>query len=235
MPGLFADNSANRRTRIKVCGVCRVADAIAAVRAGADAVGIVCTPAAGRFVPAEFASEICSSLPPAATRVALFVNQPVDEVRQTTQTIGANCAQLHGSESPDFVRQIGIDVIKAIRVDRATFERELDQWRSAIAASTGGLDHLRGLVLESPGPGIGGTGQRNDWALIADVAARGGFEGLPPIIAAGGLTPENVGEVIAAIRPWAVDVSSGVERVKREKSPELIERFVAAVRAADQS
>lgn len=221
------------RTRVKICGVCRVVDAVTAANAGADAIGIVCTPAAGRFVPVELAVQIRQALPPFMTCVALFVNQAVEEVIQTQRTMGANCVQLHGAESPEYVGQIDCDVIKAIRVDRTSFERELDVWRNA---STGGrLRHLRGLVLESPGPGIGGTGQRNDWEYIREVAAKGGFEELPPIIAAGGLTPANVGEVIRAIHPAAVDVSSGVERVKREKSPELVGAFVAAVQRADRS
>jgi phosphoribosylanthranilate isomerase len=230
--GLFADNTSDRRTRIKICGVCRAQDAAFAAQAGADAIGIVCTPVAGRYVPLEAAAEIRRSVPDGIDVVTLFVNQPIEEVMRVQQAIDASCVQLHGAETPEFVAKIDCNVIKAIRVDRETFERELNEWRNAIASSS--LPNLRGFVLESPGPGIGGTGQRNDWTFVGDVAARGGFAGLPPIIAAGGLSPDNVGEVIQAIRPAAVDVSSGVERVKREKSPELIERFFSAVRDADQ-
>ncbi|MDB5298034.1 MAG: N-(5-phosphoribosyl)anthranilate isomerase, partial [Phycisphaerales bacterium] len=141
--------------------------------------------------------------------------------------------QLHGHESPAFVRNVRAFVLKAVRVDRATLEAELDVWRRAIADAAGALDHLKGLVLETAGPGVGGTGQANDWTFVADVARRGGFAGLPPIVAAGGLTSETVGDVVRAIRPWAVDVSSGVERVKGEKAPDLVEGFVRAVREAD--
>jgi len=97
----------------------------------------------------------------------------------------------------------------------------------------GGLEHLHGLVLETAGPGIGGTGVSNDWPFIAWLSENGGFHSLPPIIAAGGLTPENVGDAIVDCRPWAVDVSSGVEQVKGEKSPQRVRAFVAAVRRAD--
>lgn len=219
------------RTRVKVCGVRRAADAVHAAAAGADAIGIVRYAKADRHVPAGTAGEIARSLPPFVTPVVLLVDPTWEEVADARAAIGTGVIQLHGHESPDFVREVGGLVIKAVRVDRRTFEKELAAWRAAIAG--GGLDHLTAIVLETAGPGVGGTGRENDWAHVADVARRGGFEGLPPVVAAGGLTPDNVAGVIRAVRPWAVDVSSGVERVRGEKSPDLVEVFVRAVRRAD--
>jgi phosphoribosylanthranilate isomerase len=204
-----------------------------AARAGADAIGLVCYAKAARYTALPKAIEIAQWLPPFVTPVALFVDPTASEVFETIGAIDIFNVQLHGRESAAFIRTTNAYVLKAIRVDRATFEQELDAWRRQIAI--GGLGNLKGFVLESPGPGVGGTGVANDWDFVADVARRGGFEGLPPIIAAGGLTPENVGDVVRLIRPWAVDVSSGVERVKGEKDPELVERFIAAVREADRS
>lgn len=222
-------------TRVKICGVRHAEDAVFAAQCGADAIGIVCYEKATRYVPPEEARLIVRALPPFVTSVALFVDATPGDIAATVSAIGATCVQLHGQESPDLVRQVHVPALKAIRVDHASFEAELDAWRKEIAR--GGLDHLRGLVLETASAGVGGTaaggtGQANDWTFVRQVAAKGEFAGLPPIIAAGGLTADTVGEVVKTIRPWAVDVSSGVEVVKARKSPELVRSFIEAVRAA---
>src|SRR5205823_95163 len=122
--------------------------------------------------------------------------------------------------------------IKAVRVDAARFGDALEAWRRAVAKKR--LTNLKGLVLETAGTGQpGGTGLPNDWATVLEQQARGGFDRLPPIIAAGGLTPETVGRVVKDVRPWAVDVSSGVEESLGKKSPEKVAAFVAAVQRAD--
>jgi phosphoribosylanthranilate isomerase len=231
VPNATSSIPAAFRTRIKICGVSRLDDALAAAAAGADAIGLVCHRAAGRYVPPDVASRIVAGLPAFVTPVALFVDAGRDEVLAVCAEIGVRQVQYHGHETPEVVRAVGLPALKAIRADPQTLERDLDIWRAAVA--DGGLPLLKGLVLESPGPGVGGTGKENDWAYLADVARRGGFAGLPPIIAAGGLTPVNVGIVVRSLRPWAVDVSSGVERVRGEKAAEMIENFVRAVRDAD--
>ena len=223
----------SHHTRVKICGVRHPEDAAFAARAGADAIGVICHPQATRYVPPEEARQIVQALPPFVTSVALFVDATPGEIAAVVAAIGATCVQLHGHESPDLVRKVHAPALKAVRVDRSTFEAELDAWRKEIAH--GGLEHLQGLVLETAGPGVGGTGQANDWTFVRQVAAKGRFEGLPPIIAAGGLTPETVGDVVRSVRPWAVDVSSGVEVVKARKSPALVKAFIAAVRQADHS
>jgi phosphoribosylanthranilate isomerase len=139
--------------------------------------------------------------------------------------------QLHGVETPEQVAAVRFPVIKAVRVDPETFGHELRVWRAAVEG--GRVRNLAGLVLETAGAGVGGTGVANDWELVRKTAAAGGFAGLPPIIAAGGLNPATVGDVIRQVTPHAVDVSSGVERTRGEKAHDLIEAFIHAVRQAD--
>jgi phosphoribosylanthranilate isomerase len=218
------------RTRIKICGVTRVEDAVAAARAGADAVGMVFYKPAPRCITEERAWEILAALPPFVTPVGLFVDAPVQEVSHTARDLRLRHIQLHGHEDAATLRALdGFTILKAVRVARETFRAELDGWRREIAR--GGLTHLRGLVLETAGS-QGGTGTANDWEFVKTCQAEGAFDGLPPIIAAGGLSPQNVAAVVRDLRPWAVDVSSGVEASKGVKSPEKIAAFAEAVNAA---
>lgn len=219
------------RTRIKICGITNPADALAAARAGADAIGIVLHDPAPRYVSLEQASEILAVLPPFVTPVGLFVDADAPRVLNTARALGLRHVQLHGNETPQTVAALhGLAVIKAMRVD-ADFAATLATWRDAIQSLE--LTMLRGIVLETAGS-AGGTGVPNDWAAVKRHEDAGAFEGLPPIIAAGGLRPETVADVVRIIRPWAVDVSSGVEEEPRKKSPRLIAAFVEAVRGADQ-
>jgi phosphoribosylanthranilate isomerase len=218
---------------VKICGITSVEDALAAAAAGADAVGIVLHPASPRNVPPELAERIVSALPPFMTPVGIFVDAPAEHMSQVARRLGLRHVQLNGREGPEVVREVGLAVIKALRVERGTFERALDGWRGAVQQL--GLRNLAGLVLETAGTAEpGGTGVPNDWEAIAGVARRGGFGSLR-VIAAGGLTPQTVAAVVRAIRPWAVDVSSGVEvdGQRGRKSPEKIHAFIHAVREAD--
>ncbi|HEV7299189.1 MAG TPA: phosphoribosylanthranilate isomerase [Tepidisphaeraceae bacterium] len=223
------------RTRVKICGVRRSVDAIAAARAGADAVGLVLHPAAKRNVEIRTARDILAVLPPFVTPVGLFVDATIPHILKTTHDLGLRHVQLNGQESPEFVANLpGLRVVKAIRVNRDTFTATLDLWRRSVAQMD--MRHLTGLVLEPDNTGhAGGSGVANDWAAVVDAATRGAFEGLPPIIAAGGLSPDNVADVVRAVRPYAVDVSSGVEDgVIGEKSAAKIAAFVAAVALAER-
>jgi phosphoribosylanthranilate isomerase len=216
------------RTRIKICGITRAQDALAAASAGADAIGMIFYKAAPRFVTPEVAQEIRNALPPFVTPVGVFVNPSLAEVtRPRLQTV-----QFNGDEAPQFIKQFGqLEVIKAIRVDPETIERELDRWRSAMREKE--ISRIS-LVMEPANTGqAGGTGIANDWDTVRRLLDEGKFAGLPPLIAAGGLTPDTVGAVVRQIRPWAVDVSSGVESSKGIKSAEKIRAFIEAVRAAD--
>ncbi len=220
------------RTRVKICGITRPEDAALAAQLGADAVGMVFYPQARRHISPEQARAVLHALPPFVTPVALFVDQPLSMVRSIITTLGIHHVQLHGRESAETVGALRDRfVLKALQVDPATFEQTLDHWRERIASQ--GLTNLKGLVLETASAAPGGTGIANDWAFIADCAQRGLFAGLPPIIAAGGLTPQTVGDVVRTIRPAAVDVSSGVESTFGQKDPQKVAAFIHAVRTAD--
>ena len=198
-----------------------------AADAGADAIGLVFHEKAGRCVSIDRAKEILAVLPAFVTPVALFVDSSAEKVRQVAGRLGIRTVQLHGEETAETVAALPeFRVIKAIKAT-ADLSQRLREWRKQRLAN------LVGFVAESPGPGVGGTGVENDWSLIEAAQKRGAF-GNVPLIAAGGLSPQNVGEVVRRLRPWAVDVSSGVEGDKRgEKSVEKTLGFAQAVRAAD--
>ncbi len=204
-----------------------------AAMCGADAVGIVLHPPAGRNVALANAMEIIAALPVFVTPVGLFVDSPVEEILDVSAQLGIRHLQLHGRETPEMVAKLpGKAVIKAIRVEQASFSQSLVLWRQAIAG--GSIPNLRGIVLETGKTNqAGGSGVENDWELIRQCADRGEFEGLPPVIFAGGLNPKNVGEIVARFRPWAVDVSSGVEKIRGAKSEELVCAFIEAVARAE--
>jgi phosphoribosylanthranilate isomerase len=221
------------RTRIKFCGITREKDAAAAAVAGADALGLIFWKQSSRHVTVDQARAVLRSIPAMVCPIGLFVNASVDEIRETAQKLNLRTVQLHGDETPEMVAQLsGLSVIKAIRCDRLTLPSSLQRWRSAVASLE--IHHLSGILLETADQ-FGGSGVENDWAAIESIAGPGQVTGLPPLIAAGGLSPENVASVIRRLRPWAVDVSSGIEQAPGIKSMEKMRRFSAAVREADLS
>ena len=219
------------RTRIKICGVRRPQDALAAADAGVDAIGLAFYPKARRYIDVDTARQILRMLPAFVTAVGVFVDQDAESIRQVASALNLRHIQLHGHEEPSHVASLReFAVLKAIKSSRDTLRAELDFWRE----SAGSLDlrNLKALVLETPTASAdapGGTGQENDWEAIAQAQRDGAFEGLPPIVAAGGLHPGNVAEVVRRLRPYAVDVSSGVEEEFGEKSVGKIGEFVGAV------
>ncbi|MBK9606267.1 MAG: phosphoribosylanthranilate isomerase [Betaproteobacteria bacterium] len=205
------------RTRIKICGITRPQDALAAAAAGADAVGFVFYRPSPRHVAPDAAAAIARALPPFVTTVGLFVDAPADEVRAALAAVPLGLLQFHGDEPPDFCGQFGRPYIKAVRIRPET---DLLQYAARYPDAAA-------LLLDAFRPGVpGGTGELFDWDLIpAEFGAR--------IVLSGGLTPGNVGAGIERVRPWAVDVSSGVEAGSGIKDAQRIGRFAAAVRAAD--
>ena len=204
------------RTRVKICGITRVEDAAAAARAGADAIGLVFYPASPRFLSLERGRELRDSLPPFVTPVALFVNPAPQEVRAVLERVRPAMLQFHGEEAPGFCAQFGLPYVKACRVKPGV---DLLEYLRPFSAAAGWL-------LDSHVEQYGGIGESFDWSLIPAERSR-------PLVLSGGLTRDNVREAIRRVRPWAVDVSSGVESAKGIKDAARIAAFIAEARHAD--
>jgi phosphoribosylanthranilate isomerase len=206
---------ASRTTRVKICGITRVDDALAAAEAGADAIGLVFYPKSSRAVSIERAADIARRLPAFVTTVGLFVNPSSAEIERVLAEVPLDLLQFHGDESPQFCALFSTPYLKALRV-----KPELD-----IAACAQAYKAARGLLLDAwRSDQFGGTGHTFDWKLIGPEAPSS------RIILAGGLTPANVAEAIQVVRPWAVDVSTGVEETPGIKSHSLMQAFVKSVR-----
>ena len=217
------------RTRIKICGITRIADARAAVDAGADAIGLVFWPGTPRVVGIDQAQAIVAALPPFMTVVALFVDPEPHAVRSVLDTVPIDVLQFHGSEPPHLCRAFGRRYVKAISV-----KDDVD-----LLESVSPYDDAAGLLFDAftEGDLPGGTGRAFDWGrLTASVRSRLSR----PLILSGGLTAGNVGRAIQDVAPWGVDVSSGVEELDAHgkprrglKDPARIRAFVQGVRSAD--
>ena len=204
------------RTRVKICGITRPEDALAAARAGADAIGLVFYPPSPRAVSISQAAEIVRRLPPFVSSVGLFVDALPETVNEVLQTVPLDLLQFHGEESPEACGRYGRPYIKALRM-----RPDLD-----LAAMEQRYHQAAGLLLDSYQPGLpGGTGETFDWERIPDSMRQ-------RIILAGGLSPDNVASAIARIRPYAVDVSGGVEREKGIKDEARISAFMRGVESA---
>lgn len=198
-----------RVPRVKVCGITRLEDAHAAIAAGADALGFVFYPASPRALSCATAAVICRQLPPFVARVGLFVNAPAPLINDTIQACGLDTVQLHGDETPDQCRIAGVKRIKALRLRTRA---DLAGWQDYPVDAW--------LVDAWSATAYGGTGERGRWDLAAELA------GQCPLILAGGLTPETVVEAVRQVRPFAVDVSSGVESAPGIKEVFRLEQFV---------
>ena len=210
----------------------RPADARAAADAGADAIGMILHANAKRKIDHDTAAAIVAVLPAYVTAVGVFVDAPPQVVKQTAAALSLNTVQLHGNETIDDVAACSpLKVIKAIKVDPQAIGVMLDDWREAY--QTGRCPNLVALLLETPVAGAaGGTGVVNDFPFIRRLLYEGAFDGLPPIVVSGGLTPDNVGEVVRLLHPYAVDVSSGIEETFGEKSIAKMRTFVETTHAA---
>ena len=211
------------RVRVKICGVMSLAEAKAAVDAGADALGFNFWPDSPRFIEPALARSIIASLPPFVSKVGVFVNEEAERIAEAAASSGVDAVQLHGHEEPDFCARLrvsdrfrGITLIKAVRV-----EKEADLERI-------GLYRVSAVLLDSKIKGrFGGTGEHFDWRLAIKA------KGLAPIILAGGLRAENAREAITSVRPFALDVCSGVESSPGVKDLEKIRAFMAEVDGAN--
>jgi phosphoribosylanthranilate isomerase len=203
-------------TRVKICGITSAEDALAAVEAGADALGLIFVPGTPRFVRPDAAASILQKLPPFVFTVGVFLDQPLEDVLGITADLKLHAVQLHGDEPEAFSGRVPVPVIKALRV------------RDAESLMPIGSYPAQAFLLDAYVEGQpGGTGTSVPWDLA--VLAKGRV----PIILSGGLRPENVGEAVRLVRPFAVDVSSGVERFPGRKDHRKVEEFIDNVRHAD--
>jgi len=206
------------RTRVKICGITRVDDALDVVSSGADAIGLVFYEPSPRNVSVERAKEIAAAVPAFVTVVALFVDPSEEQVQQVLNHVRIDLIQFHGDEDNDFCSRFQRPFIKAIRVRQA----------SDVVASCLRFPNAVGILLDSYKPGIpGGTGETFDWSLIPTQANK-------PLILAGGLNADNIAGAIDDVQPFAVDVSGGVEASKGIKDPEKVKAFLNEVYSVDQ-
>lgn len=203
--------------KVKICGITNREDAEVAVQAGADALGFVMYRKSPRFVEPAVARAIVAGLPPLVLPIGVFVNEEAATVRGLMDECGFALAQLHGDESALYCQGLGRPALKAIRLkDRGTF---------LALGELQGRANIRGFLIDAfSDQAYGGTGQTVDWTL-AQEAARS-----MPIILAGGLTPANVADAITHVRPYGVDVSSGVEQSPGKKNPDKVKAFIEAAR-----
>ena len=195
---------------IKICGITRLEDARFAVECGANALGFVFWPGSPRSIDAAHAQWIAASLPPFVTPVGVFVNQSSDFVNGVAAAVGLGVVQLHGDESPDFAASLNRPVLKALTLSA------IDRWPSETMVLLDAHDPVR----------RGGTGRTIDWTRAASVAAR------RPIVLAGGLNPDNVADAIERVRPFGIDVSSGVEAAPGVKDHGRLKQLFDAIREA---
>ncbi|MCG6870836.1 MAG: phosphoribosylanthranilate isomerase [Gammaproteobacteria bacterium] len=201
--------------RIKICGIARVEDARAAAAAGADAIGLVFHRDSPRAVDIRQGLAIVAALPPFVSVVGLFVDADPDHVREVITELRPHYLQFHGSESGDYCRKFGLPYIKAVAVTAGMDE-------SAVAAGAAGYPDAAAILLDS---GSGGSGEAFDWNCVPAHRDR-------PLVLAGGLRPENVAQAVRQVRPDAVDVSSGVEKVRGRKDADMMAAFIAQARQA---
>lgn len=217
--------------RVKICGLTNVEDAQEAVAAGADAIGLNFYPSSKRYVAPDVARQIAAALPPGVVRVGVFVNTSIEGIRDIIEAEGVqlDAIQLHGDEPPEFVRDLAAamptPVIRAFRLspDGAetliSYVEQCSRW-----GCTPGM-----VLVDAYDPArYGGTGQTADWAAVGSLPR----ESLPPLVLAGGLTPENVARAIAVAQPAAVDVAGGVESSPGRKNARWVRAFVNAARTA---
>jgi len=211
------DTGVTVQTRIKICGLTRAADAIAAERAGADAIGLVFHPPSPRNLPPEKAISLVRAVPPFVTVVGLFRNAEADWIRRCLDTVPLDVLQFHGDESAEFCRSFGRRYIKAVAMGAVHNP----------GAYVHDFPDTSGFLFDSHGgERMGGTGECFEWSRIPT--------GLrAPLILAGGLNPENVAEGVRQVRPYAVDVSTGVETARGIKSAERIVEFVRGVKRGE--
>lgn len=215
-------NLSSARTRIKICGLTRAQDVRACAQSGADALGFVFYPPSKRFVSAVHAAELCADLPAFISTVALFVNPDSQAVKDVIHTLRPSVLQFHGDEDPEFCASFGLPYLKAFRVGGPGLDSAAN-----VAKTCQGFVHAAGWLFDSYTPAFGGSGQGFDHTLLSAVSSAQGAA--RPMILSGGLNTQNARVAVQVLKPWAVDVSSGVEESPGVKSTQKINEFVREV------
>jgi phosphoribosylanthranilate isomerase len=203
-------------TKVKICGITNLADAQVAVEAGADALGFIFYAQSPRYISIKQATEISKQLPPFIMKVGVFVNADEEFVLRAISAVGLTLLQFHGDEAPDFCRQFGMMSMKAFRIRDEESLKEIPKYQTEAYL----LDAFSSTAL-------GGTGKTFNWDLAIEAQ-----KFWKPIFISGGLTPENVADAIKKVKPFAVDVSSGVEISPGKKDAKKVKAFIVAVRKA---
>ncbi len=205
---------------VKICGITNVEDAEAAVQAGADALGFVFFPRSPRFVKIDTAAYIARNIPSHIWRVGVFINPSEDLLTDAIDACGLTVIQLHGDETPEVcsqVLQLGVQVMKAFRVKDISVMKEVERYRADYVLLDTYMEHA-----------YGGTGAAFNWEIGREIVAKG-----MKVFLAGGLTPENVANAVRIVRPFGVDVSSGVEHSPGRKDPARLRAFIRAAKSVD--
>ena len=205
--------------RVKICGITKLDDALLAIELGATALGFVFWQKSPRLIDADLAAAISEQLPKHVSTVGVFVDQPVEEIRQLAATARLSAVQLHGNEPLDYARQLLQPVIKAVPVGERFVPESLDAIPGEITVLLDAHDPIH----------RGGTGRTIDWTLARKAAER------RPVFLSGGLTPENVHDAVSQVRPYGVDLSSGVESAPGVKNPDRLRAFFGALRDSDNA
>jgi phosphoribosylanthranilate isomerase len=204
-------------TKVKICGITSIEDGLAAASSGADMVGLMYYERSPRFINLEQAAKISRALPPFLLRVGVFANAASDFVLRAIGECNLNLLQFHGDETSEFCTQFGLMCMKAVRIRDADSLRQLDHYQTDA------------LLLDAHSKnGLGGTGETFNWELALEARKFG-----KPIFLAGGLTPENVADAVRKVRPFGVDVSSGVESAPGMKDPAKVKAFIAAAKSVE--
>jgi len=204
--------------KIKICGITNLEDAMLAVEYGADALGFIFYPPSRRCITPEKAKDIIAKLPPLVFRIGVFVDEQPEKIQETVNACRLDGIQFHGSEPPDFCRLFRRRVIKSFRPENEASVKEIADYQ------------VDAFLLDSYHPELmGGTGTTFDWELAVAAKMFG-----PPVILSGGLDPDNVAEAIRLVKPYAVDVASGVEAFQGKKDPEKLKNFIEQARWASE-
>ncbi len=205
------------KVKVKVCGITSLSDAVAAAILGADALGFIFYKKSPRFIEPERARKIISRLPPMVKTVGVFVDEEPENIKEIGEICGLDLFQLHGEESPELCKGLMPRSLKAIRIRDKARDEEIHAYK----------DSVRGILLDTWSKHAkGGTGKTFNWKIARDIVK--GFE--VPVILAGGLNPENIRDAVKKVRPYGVDVSSGVEKAPGVKDHGLLEEFFMALK-----